>query len=654
MHAAPEKSPPTFATHGFVRLWAFALRMLAAVALAFGAAGAGAQLQRSIINPGFEMPFVGPHAAQFNAAYLGSTSWGMFDQSEVPGWETSAPPVTICPATSTGGVPAYTCNPIELWFNGHTGILPVDGRALAELNAVESAKLYQNICLVDGESFDFEFAHRGRLGYDSARFETGAGPIMSVTTGNTGTVGVIDATVATAVSAVPAPNGWTRYSGHYVHTGPGGLQQLGFVAVSAAGGPSQGNLLDDVKISLKPYVELVTTTFSVEGNPMAQVPKLRVVGVVTSPMNVALLLSGSATPGSDYDFGGPSPLAVAATSPTGLTLTVPPGNYGAEAGNTLLDLPLRILDDALAEPIEPVGVALLPAGPGAAYVVANGITCGGAARTVLAHGIVDNDVDLASSAAVSSPSTPPGGTVAFTLTFADATPPLGAPNTQVSVNGTLQAAAPPGMTFTSWTCTAAAPAACPAAAGSGDIAAAAFLGRGGTLTYVVEAVAAATPSSCGEWLTVTASVTAGTGTAQVSTSALSGALSEASGVQGSPSFTMASNTGTAATRVSACTNLSIAKDNGVETVAAGGTTVYQLTVFNAGPGDASNAVLRDIPVEGLACQSVSCAGVSGAASCPAAGVTLGNLQGPGIVLDNFPANSSIRFELTCGVSATGV
>jgi hypothetical protein len=34
-------------------------------------------------------------------------------------------------------------------------------------------------------------------------------------------------------------------------------------------------------------------------------------------------------------------------------------------------------------------------------------------------------------------------------------------------------------------------------------------------------------------------------------------------------------------------------------------------------------------------------------------VNLSLLQGSGIVLNNFPANSSYTFELTCGVIATG-
>lgn len=657
MHAAPEKPLHPFALRGTVRPWAPVLRILTVLAFVFGAAGACAQLQRSIINPGFEMPFTGPHAAEFNAAYPGSTSWGMFDQSEVPGWETSAAPTTICPATSNAGVAPYTCNPIELWFNGHTGIFPADGRALAELNALESAKLYQNICLVAGESFAFEFAHRGRLGYDSARFETSGDPIMSVTTGNTGTVGVIDSTVATAVSAVPAPNGWTRYSGHYVHTGPGGLHQLGFIAVSAAGGESQGNLLDDVRIGLKPYIEFVTSTFSVEGNPMAQVPKLRVVGRVVTPTQVAIALGGTAAAGTDYDFGGPSPLGVAASGPAGVTLTVPPGDYGADAGNILLDLPLRVLDDTAIEDNETIVLTLTAPGAGAGYLVANGTACGAPARQAITHTAIDNDVDLRVDYQMSV-SGQIGGTASHTVTFSNATAgtlTLAPFTAHDAVSAVAIVLHPQGMILGPWTCTAAGSGVCPTAAGTGAFGAVVGFGPGGTVTFVLASTITSSTTFCGTAITATATISATAATRQPPNGSFpTGLLGEGTAHQGAPGFAPAPNSAEAVLQVQPCAQLSITKANGADSVAAGSTTAYTLTVANAGPSGADNALLRDPPVDGLQCTAVSCTGATGAASCPAAGVTLANLQGSGILLDNFPPNSSISFLLTCGVLATGV
>lgn len=100
--------------------------------------------------------------------------------------------------------------------------------------------------------------------------------------------------------------------------------------------------------------------------------------------------------------------------------------------------------------------------------------------------------------------------------------------------------------------------------------------------------------------------------------------------------------------------LSITKTNSVSTVTAGSTMSYGITLANGGPSDADGSTFRDPSIGGLNCTSVSCSGVAGAASCPAAGsVTVAALQGGGIALPTFPAASSISFLVTCEVTATG-
>lgn len=101
--------------------------------------------------------------------------------------------------------------------------------------------------------------------------------------------------------------------------------------------------------------------------------------------------------------------------------------------------------------------------------------------------------------------------------------------------------------------------------------------------------------------------------------------------------------------------LTITKTNSVDAVTTGATVSYAITLANSGPSDADGATFRDPAATGLSCTSVSCTGVSGAASCPAgASVTVAALQGGGITLTSFPAASSITFAVTCGVTASGV
>ncbi|WP_291013102.1 hypothetical protein [Hydrogenophaga sp.] len=108
--------------------------------------------------------------------------------------------------------------------------------------------------------------------------------------------------------------------------------------------------------------------------------------------------------------------------------------------------------------------------------------------------------------------------------------------------------------------------------------------------------------------------------------------------------------------ITASTLLTITKTNAVGTVTAGTTTSYTITVANGGPSAAANAVLRDPAATGLNCTAVSCSVSGGAAVCPVApALSLANLQSPvGVTISSFPANSSLSFVVTCGVTATGV
>ena len=137
-------------------------------------------------------------------------------------------------------------------------------------------------------------------------------------------------------------------------------------------------------------------------------------------------------------------------------------------------------------------------------------------------------------------------------------------------------------------------------------------------------------------------------------------------VSPTPSFVLTGDTRTAvftppATADSTCTftntrstNLAIIKTNGLNSVVAGSTTTYTITVTNSGPSDADGALLKDSLATGLTCTQATCSGVSGGASCPAPGsVTIASLQGAGISLPVLPASSTVAFSLVCGVAATG-
>jgi uncharacterized repeat protein (TIGR01451 family) len=101
-------------------------------------------------------------------------------------------------------------------------------------------------------------------------------------------------------------------------------------------------------------------------------------------------------------------------------------------------------------------------------------------------------------------------------------------------------------------------------------------------------------------------------------------------------------------------NLSVTKDNGTTTSAAGTTTTYTVTFVNAGPSPADNALIRDASSVGLSnCSVLSCnaAGLPIAATCPPSPANL--LTPTGTTIPTFPPNSSVTLLVRCGVTATG-
>lgn len=103
--------------------------------------------------------------------------------------------------------------------------------------------------------------------------------------------------------------------------------------------------------------------------------------------------------------------------------------------------------------------------------------------------------------------------------------------------------------------------------------------------------------------------------------------------------------------VKGAANISVSKTNGTNTLVAGGTTAYTVTVANAGPSNASGAVVSDQFTQGLSCTTAATCTASGGASC-AASIPIGTLQS-GYTIPGLPAGGQISIVVTCGVTATG-
>lgn len=294
-----------------------------------------AHAQRVIVNPSFEAN--DPQGA-------GAANYEIYSNGEVSGWN------------SVSGE-------VELWDTGFNAVPAYDGSVFAEMNANVPGALYQNICMVNGETIGWTFAHRARAGgpaTQTARFQIA---------NSSGTQLQLLATQSSTINNV-----WNVNTGSTTYSGASGVQRVQFITTDAG---SFGNFLDDIRISLNPFIELSAATGSgVESIPSANIPALRISGTLFSARTVNVSITGgSATRGTDY------------TTPNGaasFTVTIPAGTYQ----NTTVPLGIAVIDDTAVEGSETIQIAL---NTGTGYTVSSTSSCGGTPITAATYTITDND-----------------------------------------------------------------------------------------------------------------------------------------------------------------------------------------------------------------------------------------------------------------------
>lgn len=92
-----------------------------------------------------------------------------------------------------------------------------------------------------------------------------------------------------------------------------------------------------------------------------------------------------------------------------------------------------------------------------------------------------------------------------------------------------------------------------------------------------------------------------------------------------------------------------ANDQAGDTVVRGQSTTYSIVVSNAGPNDATNAVLTDPAQANLNCTQVTCT-AHGAAVCPASPTIAALQSASGLVLPSIPSGDWLTFLVTCQVN----
>lgn len=296
--------------------------------------------QRGMVNGGFE---------QNDPA--GSPNWQIFTSSAVPGWDA-------------------TPDEIELWDSGYSSVTAYEGAVFDEINANGATTIYQNICLVNGESIKWSFAHRARSGgaaTQTTRFEIA------------NSSGTVLQTLATQASTTAQAWNVNSNSTGVTYTGATGLQRIQF---STSDTGATGNFLDGVSVYLKPHLQFSSSSGTASENiSSSSLPSLIVSGQLSSSISVNVTVTGgTATLGSDYTTPGGG---------SSFTVTLPAGTYD----QTSVPLGISIIDDSSPEAAETIDLSIT-ATP-ANYTIANTASCNATGISTSTYTIADNDSGVA-------------------------------------------------------------------------------------------------------------------------------------------------------------------------------------------------------------------------------------------------------------------
>ncbi|MFW0718229.1 beta strand repeat-containing protein [Pedobacter sp. N23S346] len=290
----------------------------------------------------------------------GSNSSGAGSQVRenlVPGWSTTE---AVGMSKDNGQDSPTNGSFIEFWSSA-SGVPAKAGNYFVELNAFTNGMLEQRpICVLNGETFTWSFAHRGRGGVDVMSLRINDIDVANFSdnnaAGGTHSASILTPANTTLTSQATDANGWTQYTGTWRNT-TGSIQKVsyGYRAVSSAGGNlSAGNFIDNVSLtSLSTFVSISSATATgPENTPTANLPRLLISGTTTTATTIELIVNGTATRGSDY------------TTPTAssgnITVTVPAGTYdGTTATGISLAPYLRVSTDLVSpEPDETITLTL--------------------------------------------------------------------------------------------------------------------------------------------------------------------------------------------------------------------------------------------------------------------------------------------------------
>lgn len=268
------------------------LWLSATAVMVFGMSTPAAAQQRTFLNGGFELN--DPQGS-------GTPKFEFFPDTLVEEW------------TDDTGI-------IELWDDGFNSTPAYEGDVFGELNAKQPGTLYQEVCLVNGETVLWSFAHRARPGGSGINPQT----VILDLADNTSTAIQTLATQTTLLS-----EGWQVNTGSAVYTGPTSVVRARFRTTDAG---SYGNFLDDLQLNIAAFAQLTTSAGSDLEASGGNLPSVQIHGRVDTTTTIPVSVTGGTADADDFTL-------------TASSISIPPGIYGGET----FDLPLSITENLVGE-----------------------------------------------------------------------------------------------------------------------------------------------------------------------------------------------------------------------------------------------------------------------------------------------------------------
>ena len=168
------------------------------------------------------------------------------------GWQTTA--------SDTAFGTNSTTKAVEIWESGAQTIPSTSGFGqFAELNAYQTAALYQDVQITESGLVDYTFSHRGRDGTDVLK-------VLITYLGSDNVIGGGDDTVLVDTNFSDGNTAWGVYSVNDAFVSqPNGFYRFSFGAVSSSPDNTQGNFLDNVAFGVNVVPEPSTALLGAFG-----------------------------------------------------------------------------------------------------------------------------------------------------------------------------------------------------------------------------------------------------------------------------------------------------------------------------------------------------------------------------------------------------